>query len=373
MEGVSQLQQLHLVYAIFGLAVLTLAIRLFTRAFVTRQVGLDDFLIIFATVLSLALVILTKHIYDQVAIIHQVAADKKSVGSFLAQYEILQHVQHLVKLSYITAPIYLVQVAATKCSILAFYHRFLTQKSIRMILYGLAAVIVLFAVIMIFIEIFQCHPVEATWQLLRPHKCTFPNPFILQVANSIVNLITDIFVLVLPIPIVLGLHASTNRKIGLVIVFLLGVFGTIATILRLQKAVKYSKRSAFANVIDILDPFFGMIFWSHIEIQLTVICANLPAAAAFWRFMRQYRDTIFSTGKSSAHGTGKSHTGPGSFPRRRGAHAGSSFAMDSRRSQHGLVTSTIDHHSTSSEEQMVPKGSDIVRSTRVVVDVEQAR
>jgi hypothetical protein len=40
--------------------------------------------------------------------------------------------------------------------------------------------------------------------------------------GSIPNLVTDVVVLILPLPLVWGLHVSSKEKIGLLVTFLLG-------------------------------------------------------------------------------------------------------------------------------------------------------
>jgi hypothetical protein len=72
----------------------------------------------------------------------------------------------------------------------------------------------------VFISTFiSCIPLEAVWNPAVKGKC-------LGVANSlsntIVHIVTDFVIFVLPLPVLLKLKMNLKRKIGLVLVFSLG-------------------------------------------------------------------------------------------------------------------------------------------------------
>ena len=68
--------------------------------------------------------------------------------------------------------------------------------------------------------IWNCVPIKGFWDKSIPAKCVNTRNFDLQYA--VINISLDAIILALPIKMVLGLQLSKARKIGLVILFLMG-------------------------------------------------------------------------------------------------------------------------------------------------------
>jgi hypothetical protein len=73
---------------------------------------------------------------------------------------------------------------------------------------------------MFFGVVFFCLPVEKAWNNALPGHCS--NPAILAYLTGAWNIVVDIFVLVVPIPLIRGLHMGSNKKMRLGIVFSIG-------------------------------------------------------------------------------------------------------------------------------------------------------
>ena len=68
--------------------------------------------------------------------------------------------------------------------------------------------------------IFQCRPINASWNLSVPGQCIHLNTaFIILGA---LNALTDIIALCLPMPFLWRLHADKTRKLQLIGIFSLG-------------------------------------------------------------------------------------------------------------------------------------------------------
>jgi hypothetical protein len=80
---------------------------------------------------------------------------------------------------------------------------------------------------MLFLTIFDCTPVYKAWNPTAPGHC-FPVR-ILPYISGILNAATDIYVLVLPIPTLWGLHLKTSRKIRVMAIFSLGILYELLT------------------------------------------------------------------------------------------------------------------------------------------------
>lgn len=69
---------------------------------------------------------------------------------------------------------------------------------------------------------FNCIPISAAWKPTTRADAICIDIESFYYGNAISNLLTDVLILGLPLPIVWGLNMSTNRKIALSGVFLLG-------------------------------------------------------------------------------------------------------------------------------------------------------
>ena len=61
--------------------------------------------------------------------------------------------------------------------------------------------------------IFQCIPVQKTWLPLTPGHCI--DPYLFLVGNTITNFITDLYIMLMPLPVLWTLHTGRARKMVL--------------------------------------------------------------------------------------------------------------------------------------------------------------
>lgn len=69
-------------------------------------------------------------------------------------------------------------------------------------------------------EIFQCSPIDSFWNPKIKGKCIKLDDVLITCSS--LNIATDILILLLPLPALLKLHVSTERKAQLVATFMLG-------------------------------------------------------------------------------------------------------------------------------------------------------
>lgn len=78
-----------------------------------------------------------------------------------------------------------------------------------------------------------CRPFHKLWQILPdPGPYCFPQSHVFLITVLVLNLVTDLCIILIPIPIILPLKISWGRKFGLLGLFCAGVFVMIAAILR---------------------------------------------------------------------------------------------------------------------------------------------
>lgn len=123
---------------------------------------------------------------------------------------------------YIAENIYVVVLAVTKLSILAFYLRiFQNQYWFRLEVWLTIGLICLSTAIISILTIIQCHPIEFFWNRdIKSGACLDVNA--LAYANSAMSMSQDIIIIILPIPVVLKLNMNKQKKIGIALMFALG-------------------------------------------------------------------------------------------------------------------------------------------------------
>ena len=118
--------------------------------------------------------------------------------------------------------LYFTTSALVKASLLLLYYRcFGVSRPFRTALYISAGVIVCWYLAVLFATIFQCVPVAAFWDRNIKNK-TCVNLSLFSTDAGITNLLTDVMILCLPMPMVWTLHTNKTQKVTLTGIFLLG-------------------------------------------------------------------------------------------------------------------------------------------------------
>ena len=116
-------------------------------------------------------------------------------------------------------------------------------------------------------------------------------------AASIPNVITDVALVVMPVPYVWKLHAPVAQRIVLAAIFALGAFVSIVSIIRLSVLV-----GTTSGVLDLTYTFKDVYLWSLIELQVGLICVCLPSLRPIIRVIGL--DSLFSfSSRSRPSGT----------------------------------------------------------------------
>jgi hypothetical protein len=107
-----------------------------------------------------------------------------------------------------------------KISILLFYRRLFDTKRFKLVSIIVASSVIAYWVCFTLVAIFQCTPVHYTWDKNVSGKCI--DAYALLMAASVLNIINDIVIVIMPIPVVWCLRVSRQQKMGLTGLFLLG-------------------------------------------------------------------------------------------------------------------------------------------------------
>lgn len=102
-----------------------------------------------------------------------------------------------------------------------------------------------------------------------PGKCLDPGPSF--TGYAVVTIVSDIIVALIPIPVLLKLNVSRNKKLGLIGIFLLGLFTTICSIMRYLSIDRIQNGDGNST---------ELVLWGVIEFNVGVRSAVL---FSFWK------------------------------------------------------------------------------------------
>lgn len=181
---------------------------------------------------------------------------------------------------------------AEKSSILVFYLSLSkTNRTFRWATIATLFVVNAAGIALTLVTLFQCDPVGAAFRYPVPasHKCT--DIITIYLSSAPVNIITDLAILFLPMPILTSMRLPKKQKTILVITFGFGLFVAIVDIVRiayLQSASTYrlsqivhdqndQSTGRDSDVTDFSWYASYSFMWSAIEVNVGIMCACVPA------------------------------------------------------------------------------------------------
>jgi ABC-type amino acid transport system permease subunit len=140
----------------------------------------------------------------------------------------------LLKSNYATRLLYTIALGFVKTSILVFYMRLDHRKYTRWAIYFLLAFVAALSITTFFFLAFVCVPPSLFWDLTgqaaAPEKClSQPTQQMFFNLNGICNIIQDISIYMLPIPMLWNLQMPFRQKLALGALFSVGLVAVAGT------------------------------------------------------------------------------------------------------------------------------------------------
>ncbi|KAL7811073.1 WD40-repeat-containing domain protein [Trichoderma gracile] len=222
---------------------------------------------------------------------------------------------------YIFSHFYDIAIASTKLSILALYHRIFVTRPFRLVVVATACFVCAWLVVMEVVLGFGCRPIQAWWDETRG-KCIDKEAF--TYFTNVTNMLTDLWIFMMPIPVILGLQAAKEKRLILCFMFGVGLATCAISAARLSfvfgvASADFTWKEASFGILSAWEPCGA------------ILCANLPP---IYRHLVAIRDTLRAGVRSVvSHSHSHSHSHPrsaaaateanGSDRRRRGGYKGS--------------------------------------------------
>lgn len=117
---------------------------------------------------------------------------------------------------------YSVSATFIKLSLLSFYTRLSSGRAFLVLVYFAIFVVIGFGIGSVTAVLLQCLPLSALWDQKAAAHAHCIQLVDFYYANAAINLTTDVFILLLPIHVLWGLHMPVRQRISLCALFGLG-------------------------------------------------------------------------------------------------------------------------------------------------------
>ncbi|RMY17210.1 hypothetical protein D0866_13532 [Hortaea werneckii] len=278
----------------YAASTLLLGLRLWLR-FTAKagNVGLDDILMIFAWIGST--------LYTIVFII---GAEKYHTGRDMWDIPLTDY-EGMAKVTWIAELAVLVCSGCCKISVLLFYRRLVGgtyDRSWMIAVFAAIGFTAAWAVAFIIMLFVNCSPMEAYWKAFDPtyaqdFSCLDTTP--INLLSGIFACITDVYSVALPLLMTRNLKIPGPQKIALNLIFSAALLVVVASAVRTYYLYQVGHSTNVSRQI------FLVFVWSHVELQLGLMCASAPALRVFFR---SYLSGPISKAMDSS-GLGKSRSG----------------------------------------------------------------
>ncbi|KAN0110877.1 hypothetical protein V8E51_007264 [Hyaloscypha variabilis] len=223
----------------------------------SKMLGTDDYLICCSLFCSIILTLCIN-----LAVVNGYGMHKKQLSP--------QQLIAAMKWFYGAQIIYKVLLGFNKSSLLCLYMRIFPVKKFIWSCYITLGIVITWSAASVISTIFQCNPVAGFWDSKIPGmKCYNTDAF--WYAYAIINIITDVAVLLLPLQQVRKLHLPVMERVGVGAIFAIGIFVCATSIIR-TNAVAISMQ----NKADSTWTFIPRSTWTLAEANVGIICACLP-------------------------------------------------------------------------------------------------
>ncbi|KAJ3547859.1 hypothetical protein NM208_g1287 [Fusarium decemcellulare] len=240
------------VASVLAVAFILVSLRVYTRAVILRNLGIDDACVIFAYVSTVACGLLVA------------LNTRNGFGAHQSTLTDEQFVAYM-KMFYFSIVVYNIALAAIKTAFLLQYYRAMTVHKLKKAYVAALAVVGVWSISQILLYCLACQPISAFWDKSVKGSCVPANPS--WYINAAGNIATDILILLLPLPIIRKLQLGRRQKVILMSIFCLGFFTCTISVIRIR----------FLNIQgDLTWHNVEAAGWSVGELCSGIACVCLP-------------------------------------------------------------------------------------------------
>ncbi|KAF6843351.1 integral membrane protein [Colletotrichum musicola] len=211
--------------------------------------------------------------------------------------KLVNNLQYILKVTFVFTLVYLWALACLKLSQLWFYYRAFALQLSKMI-YVVAGIVIIWALTFTFIFIFLCDPISQQWTVMRIGHCM--DQILVLKCIIMTNVVTDLFIVILPIWTVWQLQMRRTEKLAVIACFALGLACCVIGIVRFWQIF----------VIDLVGNLTGTSLTTFmlctVELMLAGLCISIPMLRPFylrWRAKYKISELENSNSQSGVKGS----------------------------------------------------------------------
>ncbi|KAI1481005.1 hypothetical protein F4774DRAFT_66891 [Daldinia eschscholtzii] len=248
------------------LTTLAALIRTCHKLFLLRKVGFPDVLM----VISLGCYVVVSYLAYR--LVHH-------PGAFVHQWDVLlKDMPDILFPLFLSGSFYIGTVLTIKAAILLEWIRIFIPYGVRnnffWLCYSVLGANVVFYIVTLFLMNFACVPIEKNWNPLFVGGSCPVNRSAFNITSAVLNLCSDITILLLPQHIIWRLDMSVFRRVGVSVISAIGVFCCASSGLRLRAILNYSRSD------DILYHTAPVILWALAEMTCMFLIFGAPSVAS---------------------------------------------------------------------------------------------
>lgn len=245
----------------FVFAVIAVVLRFLSRWISKTPFGLDDWLMIPALCLS------------AVTFGYSFAGVRNGIGTYIGIVT-FGRLRNILLEIFVSEVLYSFVIAFIKFSFLALFLRIFPTRFVKICVTALGLVILSWLISNTVVVCLQCQPITGIWDKTVPASCAV-NLKLFLVLTAVVNVVTDVLILALPIYLCLQLQQDRGNKIMLCLVFGTGFLVTIISIIRLVALSRLNIADPIA-AMNITWSFCDVSIWSEVEQNIAIVSGCMP-------------------------------------------------------------------------------------------------
>ncbi|KAF1354217.1 hypothetical protein EJ07DRAFT_133366 [Lizonia empirigonia] len=173
----------------------------------------------------------------------------------------------------------IVGLGLAKASILVMYKNIFDIRRFRIVVYIVLTYVVGWTIGFTLSHLFTCYPITVFIEPYYGNRCVETVPMFLSLLFT--DVLADIIILILPIPIVLSIKLDIRKKLAVIGIFMLGAAICAVSITRVISTYSIAK-DYLHHPPDVIYYTAPVFFWTNIELSLAIVCSCLPTLRPIW-------------------------------------------------------------------------------------------
>ncbi|OHE98691.1 hypothetical protein CORC01_05957 [Colletotrichum orchidophilum] len=254
---------LAVLWALTGLALFFVLLRLYTRLVVIQAYGVDDHFFNFAFLLFVA--------YDVMLTI----SSFYGFGRNILELE-MDNIPKAILYEAIGSTILVSAIVVSKASLALFLLRLVNTRLHQILVLAPVIILFLFALVSLLVFWFSCTPINFLWDRLIPGGSCPIDPGPISTAAGAWSVVVDFWYAITPWALLWNVQIPKREKLLINVSMSLGVIAGACGILRALELKNL-------NSVNFTKDTVGLIIWHAAELAVTLVCIGIPVCRPLFK------------------------------------------------------------------------------------------